>query len=74
MIIPKEHLDKVEYYDVKYTKDLFGRRKTVVILHYKDSFKVPKKFKFRWLYSDGFVVEPQAAQILQNYLIQYFKE
>lgn len=78
MIIPKEHLDKVEYYDVKYNKSWFGlgRRQTVVTLHYKGTpwpDHLPKKFKFAWLLAtNDYWEEPQAARILQDYLIKYF--
>lgn len=71
MIIPKEHLDKVDYYEVKYNRNLFGGRQTVVTLHYKNG-RWPKKFKFRWLYNNEYWSEPDTVRVLQNYLIQYF--
>lgn len=76
MVIPKEHLDTVDYYDVKYANTgSFGIciKQTIITLHYKKWYKLRKKFVFRWPHiGDGYYQEPETAIILQQQLIKHF--
>lgn len=76
MIIPKEHLAQVDYYTVKYKSKFWSGRKTVVTLHYKKWYKLPKRFVFNWLFKvDGrydYWEEPKISRYLQAQLARYF--
>jgi hypothetical protein len=80
MIIPKEHLDKVDFYTVKYqggSESLFLTRRTVITFHYKKWYKLPRRFVFKWtcIGSEGWTdiyQEPELATRMVNYLQQYF--